>query len=218
MTGSAPGLRWRPSWACSVCCSCCCCRCSYKKYLQTFTMKIRTTGLHSIALAAMLVASAPGAKPVRDANSSTFYSVLSNVDFEVGDGNPAASGVRMHTAQHSNLSHIDFHMESGLAAVYQVGNYAYDLKFYGGRYGILAEKTSPAWQFTLLDSHFEGQRDAAIREHEAGLTLVNTDIRDTPVGIDIDRGYGDWMWGKDVRFENVSKAAVVISNENNVYT
>jgi hypothetical protein len=162
--------------------------------------------------------SAEEGKAVRDANSSTFYSVLSNVDFEVGKGNPAASAIRMHTAQHSNISHIDFHMGDGLAGVYQVGNVAYDLKFYKGRYGILAEKTSPAWQFTLLDSHFEGQRDAAIREHEAGLTLVNTDIRDTPVGIDIDRGYGDWMWGKDVRFENVSKAAVVISNENNVYT
>jgi hypothetical protein len=159
----------------------------------------------------------PG-KAVRDANSSTFYSVLSNVDFEVGDGNPAASGVRMHTAQHSNLSHIDFRMGSGLAGVYQVGNIAYDLRFYGGRYGILAEKTSPAWQFTLVDSTFDGQRDAAIREHEAGLTLANTEIRNTPVGIEIDRGYGDWLWGHDVRFENVSKAAVVISNENNVYT
>ena len=160
----------------------------------------------------------PVNKPVRDANSSTFYSALSNVDFEVGEGNPAASGVRMHTAQHSNLSHIDFRMGSGLAGVYQVGNIAYNLRFYGGRYGILAEKTSPAWQFTLLDSHFDGQRDAAIREHEAALTLGNTEIRNTPVGIEIDRGYGDWLWGQDVRFENVSKAGVVISNENNVYT
>jgi len=161
----------------------------------------------------------PGAgKAVRDANSGTFYTVLSNVDFEIGDGNPAAAGVRMHTAQHSNLSHIDFHTGSGLAGVYQVGNIAYDLRFYGGRYGILAEKTSPAWQFTLADAWFDGQRDAAIREHEAGLTLVNTDIRNTPVGIDIDRGYGDWLWGKDVRFENVARAAIVISNENNVYT
>jgi hypothetical protein len=38
------------------------------------------------------------------------------------------------------------------------------------------------------------------------------------VGIEIDRGYGDWLWGKDVRFENVSKAGIVISNEANVYT
>jgi hypothetical protein len=164
----------------------------------------------------------PGEVPftgkVRDANSATFYSALSNVDFEIGDGNPAAAAVRMHTAQHSNLSHIDFRTGSGLAGVYQVGNIAYDLRFFGGRYGILSEKTSPAWQFTLLDSTFDGQREAAIREHEAGLTLVNTDIRNTPVGIDIDRGYGDWLWGRDVRFENVPRAALVISNENNVYT
>ena len=44
-------------------------------------------------------------------------------------------------------------------------------RFYGGRYGILTEKPSPAWQFTLIDSTFEGQRKAAISEHEAGLTL-----------------------------------------------
>ena len=49
----------------------------------------------------------------------------------------------------------------------EIGNEAEDLHFYGGRYGILTDKTSPAWQFTLIDSRFEGQRDAAIREHEA---------------------------------------------------
>ncbi|MFL6634853.1 MAG: glycosyl hydrolase family 28-related protein [Massilia sp.] len=174
---------------------------------------------YTVGKVPMPVAGAVGAdKDVRDANSATFYSVLSNVDFEIGDGNPAATGVRMHTAQHSNLSHIDFHIGSGLAGVYHVGNIAYDLKFHGGRYGILAEKTSPAWQFTLVDATFDGQRDAAIREHEAGLTLDNVDIRDTPVGIDIDRGYGDWLYAKNVRFENVAKAAVVISNEDNVYT
>ena len=174
---------------------------------------------YTVGKVPMPVAGAVGAThDVRDANSATFYSVLSNVDFEIGDGNPAATGVRMHTAQHSNLSHIDFNIGSGLAGVYHVGNIAYDLKFHGGRYGILAEKTSPAWQFTLLDSTFDGQRDAAIREHEAGLTMDNVDIRDTPVGIDIDRGYGDWLYAKNVRFENVAKAAVVISNEDNVYT
>ncbi|MCW3846637.1 glycosyl hydrolase family 28-related protein [Sphingomonas sp. LB-2] len=155
---------------------------------------------------------------IADANSGTFYSAMSNVDFEIGAGNPAATAVRAHTAQHSYLSHIDFRLGSALAGIYQVGNLGMDLHFQGGRYGILAEKTSPAWQYTLLDSTFEGQRDAAIREHEAGLTLVNTLIRDTPVGIEIDRGYGDWLWGEQVRFENVSKAGVVIGNEGNVYT
>ncbi|RXD05921.1 gluconolaconase [Sphingomonas sp. UV9] len=162
--------------------------------------------------------SVPFDPTIGDANSGTFYSAMSNVDFEIGDGNPAATAVRFHLAQHAYLSHIDFHIGSGLAGIYQVGNIGQDLRFFGGRYGILTEKTSPAWQYTLLDSTFEGQRDAAIREHEAGLTLVNTSIRNVPVGIEIDRGYGDWLWGRDVRFENVSDAAVVISNEDNVYT
>jgi len=162
--------------------------------------------------------SVPAANTIADANSGTFYSAMSNVDFEIGAGNPAATAIRFHTAQHAYLSHMDFQLGSALAGLYQVGNEAEDLHFHGGRYGILAEKTSPAWQFTLIDSSFDGQRDAAIREHEAGLTLVNVAIRNTPVGIDIDEGYGDWLWGKQVRFENVSKAGIVISNENNAYT
>jgi hypothetical protein len=43
-------------------------------------------------------------------------------------------------------------------------------------------------------------------------------MRNVPVGIEVNRGYGDWLWGKDVRFEHVRQAAVVISNETNIYT
>jgi hypothetical protein len=155
---------------------------------------------------------------VFDATQTTFYSALSNVDFELGQGNAGAVAVRFRVAQHAFVRHVDFHLGSGLAGIYQAGNECEDLRFYGGRYGIITEKTSPAWQFTLIDSEFEGQRDAAIREHEVGLTLVNVAIRNTPVGIEIDRGYSDSLWGKDVRFENVSRAGVVISSENNVFT
>jgi len=162
--------------------------------------------------------SVPFDASIGDANSGTFYSALSNVDFEIGVGNPAAVGVRQHTAQHTYLSHIDFRLGSALAGIYQVGNLGMNLRFYGGRYGILAEKPSPAWPYTLLDATFDGQRDAAIREHEAGLTLVNTVIRNTPIGIEIDRGYGERLWGSDVRFENVSQAGILISNEDNVFT
>ena len=162
--------------------------------------------------------SVPFNKDVPDANPGTFYSALGNIDFRILDGNPAATAIRFHSAQHSFVSHADFDIGSGLAGLYHVANEAEDLHFRGGRYGILAEKPSPAWPFALVDATFEGQRDAAIREHEAGLTLVNVAIRDTPVGIEIDRGYGDWLWGQDVRFENVSKAGVIISNEKNVYT
>src|SRR6476661_4165323 len=138
---------------------------------------------------------------------------MTNIDFEIGDGNPAAVAVRFHVAQHAFLTHMDFHVGSGLAALYQIGNEAEDLHFYGGRYAILTEKTSPAWQFTLIDSTFEGQREAAVREHEAGLTLIRDAFRDVPVAIDIDAHYYDQLWAKDCRFENISRAAVVISNE-----
>ncbi|KAK0356476.1 hypothetical protein LTR94_004270 [Friedmanniomyces endolithicus] len=160
----------------------------------------------------------PRDKVVRDANSGTFYSSMSNVDIEIGAGNPAAAGVRFRMAQHAFLSHMEFRLGTAFAGVYQAGNVIENVHFQGGRYGIVTEKTSPAWQFTLLDSSFDGQRDAAIREHEVDLTLVNVAIKNTPVGIEIDRGYSDSLWGKDVRFENVSKAGVVISNEKNVFT
>jgi sugar lactone lactonase YvrE len=160
----------------------------------------------------------PRDKVVRDANSGTFYSSMSNVDIEIGPGNPAAAGVRFRMAQHAFLSHMEFRTGSGFAGVYQAGNFMEDVHFVGGRYGIVSEKTSPAWQFTLVDSSFTGQRDAAIREHEVDLTLVNVAIADTPVGIEIDRGYSDSLWGKDVRFERVSRAGVGISNEGSVFT
>ena len=153
-----------------------------------------------------------------DANPSTFYSAMSNIDIEIGAGNPAATGIRFRIAQHGFLSNMDFRLGSGFAGIYQAGNVVHNLRFQGGRYGIVTEKPSAAWQFTVIDSTFEGQKSAAIREHEAGLTLVNVAMRDTPVGIEIDRGYGDWLWGKDVRFENVAQAGVVISNETSIYT
>ena len=160
----------------------------------------------------------PPRDDVRDANSATFYSAMSNVDVEIGAGNPAAAAVRFRVAQHAFLSHMDFRLGSSFAGVYQAGNVMQDVHFHGGRYGIVSEKTSPAWQFTLIDSSFDHQRDAAIREHEADLTLVNVRVSDTPVGIDIDPGYSDSLWGKDVRFERVSRAGVVISRETSAFT
>lgn len=164
----------------------------------------------------------PGSVPpndnVADADEDTFYSAISNIDFEIGDGNPAAIAIRFHVAQHAYLSHMDFHVGSGLAALTEVGNEAEDLHFYGGRYGILTDKTSPAWQFTLIDSVFDGQREAAVREHEVGLTLIRDTFRNLPVAIDIDPHYSDEMWAKDCRFEHVAKAAVIISNEKSPLT
>uniref|UniRef100_UPI003B3BDF8C glycosyl hydrolase family 28-related protein n=1 Tax=Sphingomonas sp. TaxID=28214 RepID=UPI003B3BDF8C len=162
--------------------------------------------------------SVPFDPAIADAHPGSFYSGISNIDIRVGEGNPATAAIRFHAAQHAFVTHMDFDLGSAFAGLYQVGNIGQALHFRGGRYGIVTEKPSPAWPFALIDATFEGQRDAAIREHEAGLTMVNVAIRDTPVGVEIDEGYGDWLFGKDLRFENVSRAAVIISNENTAYT
>jgi sugar lactone lactonase YvrE len=155
---------------------------------------------------------------IPDANPGTFYSAMSNIDIEIQDGNPSAVGIRFHVAQHCYLAHMDFHVGSGLAALHDIGNEAEDLHFYGGQYGILTSKPSPGWQSTLLDSSFEGQTRAAIKEHEAGLTLIRTHFRNVPTAISIDPGYADELWVKDARFEDISGPAIVISNENNART
>src|ERR1700761_4468058 len=56
----------------------------------------------------------PPSRAVPDANPGTFYSAVSNVDFEIGPGNLGAVAIRFHSAQHSFLSHIDFSIGSGL--------------------------------------------------------------------------------------------------------
>jgi hypothetical protein len=166
--------------------------------------------------------SLPGIVPpnpaMPDANQGTFYSSMINVDVEIGAGNPAAVAIRFHVAQHGILSHMDFRTGSGLAALMDIGNAGQDLRFYGGRYGILTTNTSPFWPYTLVDALFEGQREAAIREHLASLTLVRPTFRNVPVAVDIDAGYPDRLWVKEGRFENISRAAVIISNERNPMT
>jgi sugar lactone lactonase YvrE len=164
----------------------------------------------------------PGTVPpnpaIADAGAGTFYSAMSNIDFEIGNGNAAAVGIRFHVAQHGYLAHMDFQIGSGLAALNDIGNEAEDLHFHGGRYGILTRKPSPAWQFTLIDSTFDGQREAAIRENEAGLTLVHDEFRNVPTAISIDPHYSDQLWVKDARFDNISGPAIVIGNENSRMT
>ncbi len=155
---------------------------------------------------------------VLDANHGTFYPGMNNIDFEIGEGNPAAVAIRFHAAQHAVLRHMHFRIGSGLAGIMQAANLVEDLRFSGGRYGILTENTKPYWQFTIVDSTFEGQRDAAIREHNAMLTVVRTTFRDVPVGIEINDQYSDQVWIHESRFERVSRAAVLISNERNPQT
>jgi len=156
--------------------------------------------------------------PPRDASPGTFYSAMSNLDIEIQDGNPGAVGVRAHYAQHCFLAHMDFHIGSGMAGIHDGGNVAEDVHFYGGQCGIWTRKPSPGWQFTIVDATFEGQREAAIREHEAGLTLIRPKFKNLPTAISIDPRYAEELWIKDGRMENISGPAVIISNENNART
>jgi sugar lactone lactonase YvrE len=160
---------------------------------------------------------APDATPP-DASPGTFYSAISNIDFQIQDGNPGAVAVRARYAQHCFLAHIDFRIGAGLAGIHDGGNVAQDVHFYGGQYGIWTRKPSPGWQFTIIDATFEGQREVAIREHEAGLTLIRPQFKNVPTAVSIDAPYSDELWVKDGRLENVTGPAFIISNENSART
>jgi len=158
----------------------------------------------------------PG-KEVRDAGAGTFYSALSNIDLKIEDGNQSAVALRTHFAQHSFVSHCDIHINSGKAGLFDIGNFIEDVKFFGGEYGIYTTKASPGWQFMMLDTYFEGQRKAAIKTHEAGLTIVRMNVKNVPSAILVDQNYWDKLFLEDCRFENITGPAIEVSDEDNAH-
>ncbi len=157
-------------------------------------------------------------QPVRDANPGTFYSAMSNIDLEIGAGNPAAVGVRSHYAQHCFLSHLELHVGEGRAGVEEVGNESSDLHFFGGEFGITTHKPSPSWPFALLDSTFEGQRRAAIETEEGGLTLIRDQFKNLPTAVLVRPDRAEELCVEDCRFEHLTGPALVISNEKSART
>jgi len=151
--------------------------------------------------------------PVPDANPGTFYSALANIDIGIEQGNEGAVAVRAHYAQHCFLAHMDFHLGSALAGIHEGGNVVEDVHFFGGTHAIWTGKPSPGWQFTLIDCSFEDQREAAILEHEAGLTLIRPQFRHVPAAVEIEPGWVDELWVKDARLEDISGAAFVFGRE-----
>ena len=160
--------------------------------------------------------SQPGG-PTYDAGASTFYSALSNINLRIEDGNPAAVALRTHFAQHSYIAHVDIDAGHGKAGLYDVGNEMEDVRFFGGDYGIYTTKPSPGWPFMMVDIGFEGQRRAAIRTREAGLTIVRLQAKDVPIVIDIDSNYHEKLFMEDCRFDGITQAAIRISNEDNAF-
>ena len=157
---------------------------------------------------------APGT-PVPDASPGTFYSALANIDIEIDEGNPGAVAVRARYAQHCFLAHLDLRLGPALAGVHEGGNVIEDVHFHGGRYGIWTSKPSPGWQFTVVDSSFDGQRQAAILEREAGLTLIRPHFLRVPTAIALEPDKTDELWIKDARLEEVSGPAFVFGVEEN---
>jgi sugar lactone lactonase YvrE len=159
----------------------------------------------------------PGA-PIVDATEFTFFSGMSNIDFELQDGNPAAIAIRFHVAQHSELTHMDFRVGTARAAVEDIGNQASDIHVEGGEYGIITKRTAPVWQFLLMDSSFEGQRKAAIQTQEAGFTLIRVHFSNMPVALQIAPGEVEQLYGRDLRMENIREAAFVAGNARNAHS
>ncbi|MBI5769306.1 MAG: SMP-30/gluconolactonase/LRE family protein [Verrucomicrobia bacterium] len=160
----------------------------------------------------------PEGGPIVDASEFTFYSGMSNINFELQDGNPAAIAVRFHVAQHSALTHMDFRVGSARAALEDIGNQASDIHVHGGQYGIITKRTAPVWQFLLMDSSFDGQRTAAIQTMEAGMTLVRVKISNTPVALQIAPGEVEQLYARDLQLENIRDAAFAAGNWRNAHS
>ncbi|MDB5135341.1 MAG: gluconolaconase [Mucilaginibacter sp.] len=156
----------------------------------------------------------PG-KKINDAGAGTFYSAMSNIDLKIDDGNPFAVALRTHYAQHSFIAHVDIQIGKGKAGMFDVGNFMEDVRFFGGEYGIYTTKPSPGWQFVMLDTYFEGQRKAAIRTREAGLTIVRLSAKNVPSVIDIEPNYTEKLFMEDCRFDNITGPAINITVADN---
>ena len=143
-----------------------------------------------------------------DASELDFNSAMGNIDFEVGEGNPSAVCIRFHIAQHSYLSHLNFKLGSALAALEDIGNQASDLRISGGKYGIISTRTSPNWQFLLMDSVFENQTVAGVKTMDVGFSLIRCNFSHMPVAIEIPDGETDQIYGRDLRFDDIAKAGV----------
>ncbi len=156
--------------------------------------------------------------PPQDGGAGTFYSAMSNIDIEIGPGNPAAVGVRFHVAQHCYLAHMDLRLGSARAGLEDIGNEVEDLHFHGGQYGIITKRSAPGWPILVIDCTFEGHSKAAISCDEAGLTLVRPRLTNVPTAVSIAPGKPDELWISDARFENITGPGLVISDENSART
>lgn len=154
----------------------------------------------------------------RDAGAGTFYSALSNINFRIEKGNPEVVAIRSHFAQHSFISHSIIRIGEGKAGMYDVGNEIENVCFYGGDYGINSGRTSPGWPMMMVDTYFEGQRKAAILTREVGFAIVNMYAKNVPVVVEMQENTVDRLHIERSYFENISRAAIIVSREENSFS
>lgn len=140
----------------------------------------------------------------------TFFSGISNINFEIGNGNPAAIAVRYHVAQVCALENIDFNIGNGRGAVEDMGNIIDNCTFRGGEWGIKTIASPPDWQCMVMDCAFEGQREASMITNGARMLVIRDRFKNAPVGILVpDR---EKLYVKDSWFENISKTGMQINS------
>ena len=146
----------------------------------------------------------------QDGTYTTFYSGLRNINFEIGDGNPAAIALRYHVAQVCVLDHVNFNIGNGLGGIQAAGNIIENCTFQGGEFGIKTGKSAPSWQITVLECSFEGQREASIITSDAKMLVIRGRFKNTPIGIFLPGP--DQIYVKDTWFEDVGNTAFQINH------
>lgn len=140
----------------------------------------------------------------------TFHSGIDNINFEIGNGNPAAIAVRYNVAQVCALENIDFKIGEGRGAVEEMGNIIENCSFSGGEFGIKTNSSPPDWQCMVLDCTFDGQRVVAMITDSAKMLVIRSRFKNSPVGILVPNR--EKLYVKDTWFENISNSALVINN------
>ena len=157
----------------------------------------------------------PGEEP-RDAQNTTFFSSIRNIDFGLGKGNPGLVACRFRVAQLCSIEDVDFYMEDNRAAVEMVGNEIERCRFVGGQFGILTGETVPYWPFYLGDCVFSGQTRACISTYRAGMTMLRNTLSNAPYGVFVPNKERDnhyieefeRLYMQDCRMENLTEAGI----------
>ena len=153
---------------------------------------------------------------MRDAQNTTFFNGIRNIDFKLGKGNAGLVACRFRVAQLCSIEDVNFYMQDNRAAVEMIGNEMERCRFFGGEFGILTGETVPYWPFYLGDCIFSGQSRACISTYRAGMTMLRNTLSNAPYGIYVPNKEQDnhyieefeRLYMQDCRLENLTQAGI----------